>query len=64
MHDIKKKFSIKLIRQSGGQKKISERDKLPKTLPKNIIFQNPEGELLQVYIGSAPNDDDNDGGQC
>jgi hypothetical protein len=37
-------FSIKLIRQSrGGQKNFPERDKLPKVLPKNTIFQNPGG---------------------
>jgi hypothetical protein len=37
MHDIKYFFSIKLIKQSRGQKKISG-GKLPKSLPKNIIF--------------------------
>jgi hypothetical protein len=38
-------FSIKLIRQSRGAKKIFREDKLPKVLPKNTVFQNPGGPL-------------------
>jgi hypothetical protein len=41
MYDIKYFFSIKLNRQFGGQKNF-QRNKLPKTLPKNTIFQNPK----------------------
>jgi hypothetical protein len=36
-------FSIKLIRQSRGQKNFPEGDKLPKVLPKSTVFQNPGG---------------------
>jgi hypothetical protein len=54
MHDIKYFFSIKLIRQSRN-KFFSKGGKLLKTLPKNTIFQNSEGQLpLLVYDGSAP----------
>jgi hypothetical protein len=41
MHGIKYFFSIKITRQSRGGEGISREDKLPKTLLKNTIFQNP-----------------------
>jgi hypothetical protein len=51
MHDIKKNFSIKLIRRSRGVKKFPERrDKLPK----NTIFQNSkEVAAPGVHMRSA-----------
>jgi len=42
MHDIKYFFSIKLIRQSRGDKKNFREDKLSKILLKNTDFQNPK----------------------
>jgi hypothetical protein len=43
MHGIKYFFSIKIIRQFRGGKKNFQGGHVPKTLPKNTIFQNPGG---------------------
>jgi hypothetical protein len=50
MHDIKYFFSIKIIRQFSGTKQIFQGDILPKTLSKNIIFQNSEGAAPWTHM--------------
>jgi hypothetical protein len=53
MHGIKYFFSIKIIRQSRGAKKIFRGSKLPKILSKNIIVQNPEERIPLDTSGST-----------
>jgi hypothetical protein len=49
-------FSIKLLRQFRGAKKIFRGAKLPKALSKNTVFQNPGRQLPHPldYFASAP----------
>jgi hypothetical protein len=57
MHDIKYLFLNKNNQtiQLGGGKKKFRRGKLPKALPKNIIFQNSGGHVtLLDLLESAP----------
>jgi hypothetical protein len=57
MHVIKYFFSIKIIRQFRGQKKFPVGGKLPKAIPKNTIFQNPEGHehyFFKIQGGHMP----------
>jgi hypothetical protein len=44
MHDIKYFFLNKINQTFQGDKKNLEGDKLPKTLPKNTVFQNLGGQ--------------------
>jgi hypothetical protein len=56
MHDIKYFFSIKIIKQSKGDKKNFKENKLMKASPKNTIFQNQWGAAAPPldHTKSAP----------
>jgi hypothetical protein len=55
MHGIKYFFLNKNNQTiQGGQKKFPGGDKVPKTLPKSTIFQNPGGARAPPWIKVGP----------
>jgi hypothetical protein len=54
MHDIKYFFLNKNNQTIQGGKKNFQGGKLPKTLPKSTIFQNPRGARAPPWISLGP----------